>query len=93
MGTGQTGLPNLARHASNDAVQLMEVLFGVTMTVNFLKMFIFPSKLPKFLIGSSESRKTQERFRAYIHEGSIDKHRIYLKLRGLRSERLPLTKT
>jgi hypothetical protein len=38
------------------------------------------------------SRKSNERFRAHLHEESIDQHQIYLKLRGPLRERTSLTK-
>lgn len=50
------------------------------MTTSFITGSIFLPKVPKFLIGLAESRKEQERLRAYLHDGSTDKHKIYLKL-------------
>jgi hypothetical protein len=39
----------------------------------------FSPKIPKIPIGLAGSRKTHERFRAYLPEGSMDKYQVYLK--------------
>jgi hypothetical protein len=87
--TDRTGQPILTRHASIDEVSPKELPFGDTMTINFIKGPIPPPK--KNRTGLAGSRKTQERFRVYLHRGSIDKHQVYLKLRDLRPGRILFT--
>jgi hypothetical protein len=72
--TGRTGQSISTHHASNDAVSPNEMPFGVTLTTNYIVGSIFPPKIPKIPIGLAASLKTQERFRAYLHEASTDKH-------------------
>jgi hypothetical protein len=70
---------------------LEQCIFGVTMKTNFIKRSILPCKIPKIPIGLAGSSKTHERFRPYLHEGSTDKHQVYI-LNGKQLTRYHLEK-
>jgi hypothetical protein len=76
--TRRTGQPILTPHTSNNAVPPKGVAFW-----GHNDKGAFPPKSPKIPIGLAGNRKTDKRFRTYLHEGSTDKHQVHLNLGGL----------
>jgi hypothetical protein len=70
---GRTGRPILKHNGSNDAPSQKKVPFGGYNDKNFHLGVNFPPRIQK-LVGLAGNRKIIELFRAYLHEGSTDKH-------------------